>query len=170
MKNNQNIGRSDALVANRKSTTISVVQLLITAKLSFVDVSVLFDPLTYRDDDPVNLTSATCVQELKLPNASRTCQEGRINESHCTYIFPDRVIFAVVLPRPVIISCVYEVSRSQLFPISFNTRAVPSHVAPEEDHTSKAKYTSSLFLRSLASYHCLLIPCTCSNEGSFESI
>lgn len=116
MKNNQNIGRSDALVANRKSTTISVVQLLITAKLSFVDVSVLFDPLTYRDDDPVNLTSATCVQELKLPNASRTCQEGRINESHCTYIFPDRVIFAVVLPRPVIISCVYEVSRSQLFP------------------------------------------------------
>lgn len=147
-----------------------MVQLLITATLSFAELSVLLDHLTYLYDDPVNLTSATCVQELKLPNASRTCQEGRINESHCTYIFPDRVIFAVVLPRPVIISCVYEVSRSQLFPISFNTRAVPSHVAPEEDHTSKAKYTSSLFLRSLASYHCLLIPCTCSNEGSFESI
>ena len=170
MKNNQNIGRSDALVEKRISTTISVVQLLITAKLSFEDWSVLLDPRTYRNDDPVSLTSANCVQELKLPNASRTCPEGRINESPCTYIFPDRVIFAVVFPRLVIISCVYEVSRSPLFPMSFNTRNVPSQVAPEEDHTSKAKYTSSLFLRSLASYHCLLIPCTCSNEGSFESI
>lgn len=170
MKNNQNIGRSDALVANRKSTTISVVQLLITAKLSFVVVRFLLVHLTYREELPVNLTSTFCVAVLKLQNTSRICPAGRMNESPCTYIFPDRVIFAVVFPRLVIISCVYEVSRSPLFPMSFNTRNVPSQVAPEEDHTSKAKYTSSLFLRSLASYHCLLIPCTCSNEGSFESI
>lgn len=170
MKNNQNIGRSDALVANLKSTTISVVQLFITAKLSFVVVRFLLVHLTYREELPVNLTSIFCVDVDILANASKTCPDGSINESHCTNIFPDLVIFAVVFPRLVIISCVYDVSRSPLFPISFKTRNVPSQVAPEEDHTSKAKYTSSLFLRSLASYHCLLIPCTCSKDGSFESI
>lgn len=170
MKNNQNIGRSEALVEKRRSTTISVVQLFMTAKLSFEVWSVLLDPRTYRNDDQVSLTSTNCVALLKLQNASKICPDGRIKESHCTNIFQDLVIFAVVFHLPVIISSVYEVSRSQLFPMSFNTRAVPSQVAPEEDHTSKAKYTSSLFRRSLASYHCLLIPCTCSNEGSFESI
>lgn len=106
MKKIQNIGLSEALVANRKSTTISVAQLFITAKLSFVVVRFLLVHLTYREELPVNLTSTFCVAVDILLYTSKICPAGRINESHCTNIFQALVIFAVVFPSDVIISCV----------------------------------------------------------------
>ena len=106
------------------------------AILSFVLVIVLLEPCKNRELDHVNLISKFCVAVVNLHITSSTPPEGRINELFDICIFPLRVMFAVVLPREVIISCEYEVPRSVFEPIIFTTRAVASHADHDTEATS----------------------------------